>query len=382
MSTASASRKPRQRSPRKPFDSVPQLNVDKMDGVEWPKVFIIILNWNGGEDTVKCLQSLYTISYPNYDVIIVDNDSQDDSLARITAYARGKVALESASRPYNSQIEPVHIINYTRREAEDIQVATLSKKLDGERANKASNGSLVIIQNEQNFGYSEGNNIGMRYALKASADYVLLLNNDTVVDKHFLTELVRAADKDASIGVIGPKIYWYDEPNVIQSTGARIDFWTGRMTILNEGKKDAEIEHFAVDELLPADFVSGSCFLIKRKIIEEVGKLDPIYFCYGEDLDWCARISRAGYRVVCDLNSKIWHKKHASTSKVKQFKEYYPHRNWVINARKHARVPQFVSFLLLYPAYSIPGLLKARQFGHIRHFVRGFIDGLFTPIPS
>ena len=356
-----------------------QLNVDRM--VEWPKVFIIILNWNGWEDTIECLDSLYNISYPNYDLIIVDNDSQDDSLARIRAYARGELAVESASRTYNCRIEPLHVTTYTRREAEDIQVATLHKKLAAQSRNETSNASLVIIQNEQNFGYPEGNNIGMRYALKASADYVLLLNNDTVVDKHFLTELVRAADNDASIGVIGPKICCYDAPNVIQSAGARIDFWRGR-AIGNAGKSDDEIERFAVDKLLPADFVSGSCFLIKRKVIEDVGTLDPTYFCYGEDLDWCVRISRAGYRIVCDLNTKIWHKSNVSTSKVKQCAEYYSHRNWVINARKHARIPQFVSFLLLYPAYCIPGLLKARQFGHIRYFVRGFIDGLFTPITS
>ena len=353
-----------------------------MDGVVWPKVFIIILNWNQGEDTIECLESLYSISYPNYDVVIVDNDSQDDSLARIRAYARGEVSVESAFLPYNCRIESLQVTNYTRREAEDIQVTTLSKKLADEHRNKASNGSFVIIENEQNFGYPEGNNIGMRYALKASADYVLLLNNDTVVDKHFLTELVCAAEEDANIGVIGPKIFRYDVPNVIQATGARIDFWRGRVISLNRGKTDDEIEHFTVDKLLPADFVPGACFLIKRKVIEEVGKLDPTYFCYGEELDWCVRISRAGYRIVCDLNSKIWHKRQASTSKVKQFAEYYPHRNWVINERKHARVPQFISFLLLYPAYCIPGLLKERQLGTIRCFVRGFIDGLFTPIAS
>jgi GT2 family glycosyltransferase len=353
-----------------------------MDRIKWPKVFIIILNWNGWEDTIECLESLCSISYPNYDVIIVDNNSQDDSLARIKAYATGEAAVESASRPHQCRIEPLHVTNYTRREAEDIQVTALSKKLPRESGNKASNGSFVIIENEQNFGYSEGNNIGMRYALKASAEYVLLLNNDIVVDKHFLTELVRAADKDASIGVIGPKIYWYDAPNVVQSTGARINFWTGRITFLNRGKRDDEIERLSVDTLLPSDFVTGACFLVKRNVIEEVGKLDPIYFCYGEDLDWCVRISRAGYRIVCDLDSKIWHKAWASTSKVKQFAEYYPHRNWVINARKHARVPQFISFLLLYPAYCIPGVLKARQVGTIRHFVRGFIDGLFTPLTS
>ena len=352
-----------------------------MDRLEWPKVFIIILNWNGWEDTIECLESLYDIWYPNYEVVIVDNDSQDDSLARIRAYARGAVAVGSASTPHNCRIEPLHrVTSYTRREAEGIQATTLSKKMAGESRNKASNGSLVIIQNEQNFGYPEGNNIGMRYALKASADYVLLLNNDTVVDNYFLTELVRAADADASIGVIGPKIYWYDVPTVIQSTGGRIDFWTGKIRAFNRGKRDHEIGHFTVDKLLPADWVSGACFLIKRKVIEEVGKFDPAYFLYGEDVDWCVRISRAGYRIVCDLNSKIWHKHTASTSKVKRFTQYYPHRNWVILIRKYARAPQFVSFLLWYPAYWIVVLLKARQFGNIRYFVRGFINGLLTPI--
>jgi GT2 family glycosyltransferase len=351
-----------------------------MVGVMWPKVFVIVLNWNQGEDTIECLESLYGNNYPNYDVVIVDNDSQDDSIARISAYAKGEVAVESPFLPYSCRTESIQVINYSRREAEDIQVTTLSKKIAEEGRNKASNRSLVIIENEQNFGYPEGNNVGLRYALKASADYVLLLNNDTVVDKHFLTELVCAADKDASIGVIGPKIFRYDLPNVIQATGARIDFWRGRAISLNKGKTDDEIEHFTVDDLLPADFVPGACFLIKRKVIEDVGKLDPTYFLYGEELDWCVRISRAGYRIVCDLNSKIWHKKAASTSKAKRVAEYYDHRNWVINERKYARVPQLISFLLLYPAYWIAVLLKARQFGNIRYFVKGFVDGLLTPI--
>jgi GT2 family glycosyltransferase len=339
-----------------------------MDGVEWPKVFIIVLNWNGWEDTIECLESLYDISYPNYDIIVVDNDSHDDSLAKIREYARGKLAVESASALDKCGIEPLIITNYTRREAEEKRLTTLSKKLAGESRNKAPNASIVIIQNEQNFGYPEGNNIGMRYALKASANYVLLLNNDTVVDKYFLTELIRAAEKDASIGVIGPKIYWYDFPNVIQSTGARFNFWAGWPISLNR--------------LLRVDYMPGACFLIKRKVIEEVGKLDPTYFLYGEELDWCMRISRAGYKIVCDVNSKIWHKKLASTSKAKRFSEYYPHRNSVINMRKYARVPQFVSFLLLYPAMSIVVLLGERRFGDILYFVRGFIEGLVTPISS
>ncbi len=353
-----------------------------MDDVEWPKVFIIILNWNGWEDTIECLESLYTISYPNYDVVIVDNDSQDDSLARIRAFASGEVAVKSASLTHTYRSEPLPVISYSRREAEESQSASLSKKLARGGQNKGSNRSLVIIQNERNFGYSEGNNIGMRYALRASADYVLLLNNDTVVDEHFLTELVRAADKDASIGAIGPKIYSYDAPSVIQSTGARKDFFTGTPISLNNGKTDDEANHFTIGGLLPADYMSGACILTKRKVIEEVGKLDPTYFLYYEDQDWCTRISMAGYRIVCNLNSKIWHKKMASTSKAKRFSQYYPERSRVIYMRKYAQTSQFISFLLFHIPYYVALLTKKRQFDDIPRFIQGLIDGLRTPIQS
>lgn len=352
-----------------------------MDDVKWPKVFVIILNWNGGEDTIECLESLYNISYQNYDVIIVDNHSRDDSLARIRAYARGDVTAKSTSLSHNYRSEPLTVISYTRLETEDSQLIVLSEKLATEGGKEASNRSLIIIQNEQNFGYSEGNNIGLRYALKASADYVLLLNNDTVVDKHFLTELVRAADKDASIGAIGPKIYWYDTPRVIQSTGARMDFWKGTPVSLNRGKTDRDAEHLQMG-LLPVDFMSGACVLIKRKVIEEVGMLDPTYFLYFEDQDWCTRITRAGYGIVCDLNSKIWHKTMASSSKARRFSQYYPERNRVIYMRKYARTSQFISFLLFHPPYHIAVLTKEHQFGDIPHFIQGFIDGLLMPIRS
>jgi GT2 family glycosyltransferase len=353
-----------------------------MDGVNWPKVFIIILNWNGGEDTIECLESLYNISYQNYDVIIVDNHSQDDSVARIRAYARGDVAVKSTPLTHNCRSEPLTVISYTRQETEDSQLIVLSEKLATEGGKEASSRSLIIIQNEQNFGYSEGNNIGVRYALKASADYVLLLNNDTVVDKYFLTELVRAADNDASIGAIGPKIYWYDTPSVIQSTGARMDFWTGTPVFLNRGKTDHDAEPLHMSALLFAEFMSGACLLIKRKVIEEVGMLDAIYFLYFEDQDWCTRIRRAGYRIVCNLDSKIWHKTMASTSKARRFSQYYPERNRVIYMRKYARTSQFISFLLFHPPYHIAVLTKERQFGDIPHFIQGLVDGLLMPIRS
>jgi len=343
--------------------------------MRWPTVFVIILNWNGWKDTIECLESLYSVSYPNYRVVVVDNNSGDDSLARIEEYARGEISVESSFFPHCSRQESLKVTEYVREEAEDI--SDLAEEVTGKHAYLAANEQLVIIKNEQNFGYAEGNNIGMRYALKAAADYILLLNNDTVVHKDFLTELVRVAEEDDGIGAIGPKICFYDAPQVIQSTGAHVDFWTGRAISLNWETADDPLDSSSTPKLLPVDYIYGACFLINHRIVEEVGALDPLYFLYGEELDWCMRIRRAGYRIVCDLDSKIWHKGMASTSKDKHFSQYYLERNRVIYMRKYARTLQFISFLLYYPAYYIAFLVKKRRLDDIPHFVKGFVDGLF-----
>ena len=142
-----------------------------------PKVSIIILNWNGWRDTIECLESLYQITYPNYDVIIVDNGSEDGSIQKIKEYAESKIKVESKFFEYSSENKPIKIIEYTREEAE------AGGGKEKEITDLPSNKKMIIIKNEKNYGFAEGNNIAMRYALKAlNPDYILLLNNDTVVD--------------------------------------------------------------------------------------------------------------------------------------------------------------------------------------------------------
>ena len=349
-----------------------------MDGEKWPKVFIIILNWNGWKDTIECLESLYCISYPSYEIVVVDNNSQDDSIAKIRAYAKGALTVESSFFAHGQRSKPLPVVEHTREEAERIQGLTIVQESTNKTPSGVSKRHLVIIKNEHNSGYPEGNNIGIRYALKSGADYVLLLNNDTTVDKDFLKELISVAHRDTNIGVIGPKIYWYDAPHTIQSTGARIDFWTGGAMSLNWKKTDDALDAAGVDGLLPVDYVFGACFLVKRSVIKEVGMLDPVYFLYGEDVDWCMRIRRAGYKIVCDLNSKIWHKGGASTSKAKGSSQFYHERGEVIYMRKYARTVQFLWFLLFRPPYCIAVFFKERRVHDIPYFIKGFIAGLLT----
>ena len=150
-----------------------------------PKVSIIILNWNGWKDTLECLESLYQINYPNYDVIVIDNGSEDESIKKIREYCKGKIETKSDFFEYSEDNKPIKIFEFKEEELET------KKTINNEFSSLSPNKRLILIKNHKNYGFAEGSNIGIRFALKSfNSDYILLLNNDTVVDKTFLTELV------------------------------------------------------------------------------------------------------------------------------------------------------------------------------------------------
>ena len=167
-----------------------------------PNVSIIILNWNGWKDTIECLESLYQINYPYFNVILLDNGSEDNSIERIKEYTEGNFHVESEFFKYSKENKPVKIFEYTEEEIKSLE------GIENEFYSISSNKKLILIKNNKNYGFAEGNNIGMRFILNnLNSDYVLLLNNDTVVDTDFLDELVKVAESEEKIGIVGPKVY-------------------------------------------------------------------------------------------------------------------------------------------------------------------------------
>jgi len=337
-----------------------------------PRVSIIILNWNGWEDTIECLESLYQITYPNYDVIVVDNGSEDESLEMIRKYCQGKIRVESKFFEYSKENKPIKVIEYAREEAEE------GGGKEEEIRDIPSNKRLVIIKNEKNYGFAEGNNIGIRYAMKAfNPDYVLLLNNDTVVERGFLSELVNIAESDEKIGVVGPRIYFYDRPEIIQSIGVNINFWSGTTNSLGCKKTDSAIIRNV--ETIDVDCVIGACFLMKKEALTVIGLLDPIYFIYNEETDWSLRARMYGYKSICCLKAKIWHKDKASSSKNLEFSIYYPIRNRLLLLRRYARKLQFIFSSIFFSTLYLIVIIKKTKFKYIyiKYYLRGVIDGLF-----
>lgn len=255
-----------------------------------PKVSVVLLNLNAYEDTRECLASLQSVRYPNLEVILVDNGSTDDSLCRL-------------------QNDFPHVITH---------------------------------RSEDNLGFAAGNNIGIERALSNDADYVLLLNNDTVVESNFLTELVRIGEEDERIGVLGPKILYFSEPNRIWYAGGNSAYWRGKCRHIGLDEPDSA-ERFA--EPKDTAWVTGCALMVKSRVFREIGLLDERLFIYWEDTDLCSRVLRRGYRCVFVPTGRIWHKVSRTCGTQSPFTLYLGTRNQLVWVAKRVPMPYRIGAL-------------------------------------
>lgn len=324
-----------------------------------PKVSIIILNWNGWKDTIECLESLYQINYPHYEVILIDNNSSDNSINKIEEYCNGKIVIKSPFFEYNSCNKPI-------------------KYSIGTDEEKASLEKLILIKNKKNAGFAEGNNIGIRYALKnLNPDYILLLNNDTVVDKNFLAEMLKVSESNNKIGITGPKIYYYDESNRIWFARGKISWKFCRG--LNIGYNELDIGQY--NQVSEMEYASGCTFLIKKEVIDKIGLIDKRFFLYFEEIDWTLRAAKMGYKSVFVPKGKIWHKVSKSGGGIKgKIGLYYVTRNRWLFMKKWAKKTDFL-FFVIYQAIGalvLPLVLSIyyRKLELFMTYYKGALDGV------
>jgi len=332
-----------------------------------PRVSIIILNWNGWEDTIECLESLRKLEYNAYDVVVVDNDSKDESIKKIKEYVQSKTIPSSTK-----------IFEYCEKESSSARTDDGYKKL-------APNTKIIIIKNHKNHGFGEGNNIAIRFALGAlEPDYILLLNNDTVVAPDFLKELVKAGETDKKIGFVGPKTYFYDyngRKDVINFAGGKISMWRAKSEHIGVN----EIDNGQHNTIVDVDYVEGSCMLVRKELIEKIGLIDPEYFAYWEESDWCVRGRKTGYRLVYAPRSRIWHKVSGTSKKLSGFREYMLAKNRLRFIRKNATKKECFLFLLYFLGYdlwhsSAYYLIINKDFPIFQQFLKGTIEGLQNAI--
>lgn len=220
-------------------------------------LYVIILNWNGENVIAACLESLLKLRGPEPRIVVVDNASTDSSL---------EIVRERFPR-------------------------------------------VELIVNDRNLLFAEGNNVGVRHAIASGAQYILLLNNDTEVDPDFAARMIETLHTNRDVGIVGPKILYHDDPERIWYGGGGFYplIWVPRHIGIR--KLVGEV----ADTPGETGYVSGCAMLVRREVFEDVGLLDHSYRIYCEDVDFCLRAIRAGWKCCYEPRAVIWHKVSSSS---------------------------------------------------------------------
>ncbi len=270
-----------------------------------PLVTVIILNWNGWKDTIECLESLYQINYPHFIVIVVDNHSENESIQKIREYCQGELEVKSKFFNYVSKNKPIKVIEYSNDETGNSE-NHLYRKEDSNLLNQ----KLILIKNDENYGFAEGNNIGILFAIKnLNPSYILLLNNDTIVDPKFLDEMVKSAETHDKTGIVGAKLLNAYNTHIIDSTGHVLSW--GRIVDRGHGEVDRG-QYDQHEEIMGA---MAAAALYNKEMLLEIGLLDTNYITLGEDADLSWRAYNKGWKAIYASNSIVYHKRGRSITK-------------------------------------------------------------------
>ncbi len=245
-----------------------------------PKVTLVVLNWNNAEDTLRCLASLAQLTYSNYEVIVVDNGSTDDSVLQIrSAYDR-----------------------------------------------------TILIETGENLGYAGGNNLGIRYALEQGTEYVCILNNDVIVAPDFLEPLMFELRTNPGVGVVTPLIADMNDSAHVWTLGAMIMQQTGAVTRLFTGQK---VELVQTKMPFEVDVAPGSTMLVRCEVFDVVGLFSEDFYLYYEESDWSLLVRKSDYSIYAVPASIVWHKGSAALGRASPIIDYYMLRNHMLFIMRH-----------------------------------------------
>jgi GT2 family glycosyltransferase len=292
-----------------------------------PRVSVITINYNGANVTGALLESLRHVTYPNVEVIVIDNFSTEDPTDFITR-------------------------NFPE---------------------------VKFIRSGKNLGFAGGNNLGIE---ASTGDYLLFLNNDTEVDPGFLEPMVHLFETNAEAGAASPKILYHNSGGVIQYAGSTcMNPFTGRNKRVGYMEKDLG-QH---DSLRQTDLAHGAAMMVPRSVIAKAGMMPEFFFLYYEEIDWCESIKKAGYRIFFVPASKVYHKESMSVGKNSTLKTYYMTRNRLLFMRRHTTGMKKILWIIFFLTFSLPknavAYLLQRDAEHGRAFWRGLVWNI-THLPN
>jgi len=333
------------------------------------RALVCLLNWNGWRDTVECLETLFRSRGASFQVVVLDNGSPDDSLAKIREWAEDRLHGEVPKRfgylALHERTRPLRFAEFPRADFEEATV------VDPET-------QFVIVRNDENLGFAAGLNIGLRYALRTSAfTHVWLLNNDTVVEPDALAKLVERTESDPRIGLCGSTLVFYDDPDVVQAYGGfRYNRWLGIPSPIGQFENwdgPESVAHEKVEREMNG--VQGASVLASIAFLRAVGELSEDYFLYFEEQDWAERARRAGFKLGYAPESIVYHKEGRSTgnnssalSSRSTLADHYQIQSRILFTRKFH--PYALPTVYLGMAGVVVNRIRRRQYGRAVDLMR------------
>lgn len=314
-----------------------------------PKVGIITINWRKFHETIECVESLLRQDYPEFQIFILDNGSDNNSVDRLEEWGKKE--------------HSTYFISIWVDEANE-------QRIDRK---------IVFLKSRENLGFAGGNNLACKIAGEKGANLFWFINNDTVHNGNALSALVETMQSAPKAGMTCSKILYFDKPDVIESLGATLIVPFGIFRHIGQGAVDN------IEDSTPVEvpYVYGCSFLVSSELIGEVGLMDERYFILMEESDWSIRARRKGWKLYCSRGSEVRHKVSATIGKRSEIFFYYVTRNTLFFMQKHYRVflplaflavlvlvLGLISFDSVFSKEKFPGRLKKAVLGYM-HFLMG-----------
>ncbi|WP_299288318.1 glycosyltransferase family 2 protein [uncultured Mucilaginibacter sp.] len=223
---------------------------------------------------------------------------------------------------------------------------------------------VYFIRSEKNLGFAGGNNLGIR---EATGDYLFLINNDTEITPGLIGHLAGQMERNPQIGIISPKIKYFDEPDILQYAGfTSMNYYNARNRCIGQFEKDnGQYDHLTGK----TGFAHGAAMMVRKCALKKAGLMPEQFFLYYEELDWCDHFKRAGYEIWVDMQAVIYHKESISVGKNSMLKTYFMNRNRVLYIRRNApffkRLVFYMHFLLIVTPRNIFSYLIKNNVAHI-----------------
>lgn len=286
-----------------------------------PGVAVVVVNYNGCDDTRECLHSLRKVDYGNMTVILVDNASTDGSFERL------------------------------REEFPEV----------------------LCIRSEKNLGFTGGNNLGLAKAYEARPDFVFLLNNDTIVSSNILRELTDFMENHPRVGLAGPLTYYYEARDIIAFGGGQLDRNSGLVTFLNKGKRREEFGEAPIH----CSFIEGAALFFRTAILQRIGGFNDLYFLTSEESELCVRVAELGYELAVVPSCGVWHKISRSMVAESELANYFIFRNRLWFIRRNSRefgVPDVLRIVRHCVICLISFAVRKRNLPAVRGILCGIVD--------